>query len=736
VTTIDEYAFSNCTSLTYNTYNTGKYLGNAGNPYLALVDTTSDSITQCTIHPNTKIIAGGAFSSCTSLTGVTIPDSVTTVGNYAFSGCDSLTDVYYGGTQAQWDAIYVADDNEELQNATLHCGVAAGTCGDNVTWTLDDAGTLTISGTGAMYDYDWDDAPWHSNRYSVKKVVIADGVTTIGAYAFYNCDSLTSVTIGNSVTTIGNDAFSYCRSLSSVTIGNRVTTIGEYAFFNCDSLSSVTIGNRVTTIGDSAFRACDSLTSVTIGNRVTTIGYQAFYGCDSLTSVTIPDSVTTIDYQAFSECTSLTGIWVDANNPNYSSDSKGVLFNKDKTTLIQAPGAIVNYTIPDSVTTIGNSAFYYCTSLTSVTIGNSVTTIGYSAFYYCTSLTSVTMGNSVTTIGYSAFSYCYDLTSVTMGNSVTTIGEYAFYYCISLTSVTMGNSVTTIGEYAFYYCISLTSVTIGNRVTTIGNAAFYYCTSLTHVWYTGSRTDRNKISIGSYNSDLTSATWHYNSCWGSATHTYDNSCDTECNVCGDTRTTTHSYDHACDTDCNVCGESRTVTHDYQWVIDLQETCGTDGVKHEECTVCHAKRSEDTVIPATNAHTYDDACDANCNVCKTERTPPHAPGAEWMHDETTHWRACTLCKQKLEQQAHIDNGEGGCTVCPWKTWIPGDLNGNEELTTDDAVYLLLSVMFGTEDYPTPDGMNLDFNADGSVDTNDAVYLLLHVMFGAEDYPLAA
>ena len=264
----------------------------------------------------------------------------------------------------------------------------SGTCGPNLKWHLTDDGVLTITGKGEMYDFSYS-GPW--GYPNLTKIIIGDGVTTIGKNAFNGCSSL-YVTIGNSVTTIGELAFHDCRSLTYVTIPNSVTTIGKNAFDRCSSLTSVTLGNSVTTIGGYAFRDCSSLTSVAIGNSVTTIEELAFDGCSSLTSVTIPNSVTTIGYLAFRGCSSLTSV-----------------------------------TIGNSVTTIGESAFYNCRSLTSVTIGNSVTTIGSSAFGGCSSLTSLTIPNSVTTIGGSAFRDCSSLTSVTIGNSVTTIGDNAFY---------------------------------------------------------------------------------------------------------------------------------------------------------------------------------------------------------------------------------------------------------------------------------------------------------------------
>ena len=224
---------------------------------------------------------------------------------------------------------------------------------------------------------------------SLTSVTIPDSVTSIGGSAFGNCKSLTNMTIPDSVTLIGNGAFLGCTSLTSVTIPDSVTSIGERAFSECTSLTSVTIPDSVTSIGEGAFYDCSSLTSVTIPDSVTSIGDYAFYGCESLTSVTIPDSVTSIGNGAFASCTSLTGIWVAEGNNDYSSDASGVLFNKDKITLVQCPGTFREYTIPDSVTSIGEQAFMGCSSLTSVTIPDSVTSIGAWAFRDCTSLTDV-----------------------------------------------------------------------------------------------------------------------------------------------------------------------------------------------------------------------------------------------------------------------------------------------------------------------------------------------------------
>ncbi len=353
----------------------------------------------------------------------------------------------------------------------------SGTCGAtgneaNVTWVLDDNGTLTIGGAGNMKDYNPVSnifAPWYDARVDIQTVVIGSGVTRIGNWAFYQCANLKSVTIPNSVTSIGSYAFRSCTSLTSATIPNSVTSIESYIFYDCTSLKSVTIPDSVTTMDLGVFENCTSLTSVTIPNSVTRIGSYIFDGCTSLTSVTIPDNVTSIKECTFRNCTSLTSVTI----PNSVTSIESHVF--------YACTSLKSVTIPNSVTGIGNRVFSGCTSLKSVTIPNSVTRIGSYIFSGCTSLKSVTMPDSVTSIEKCTFQNCTSLTSVTIPNSVTSIGSYIFDGCTSLKSVTMPDSVTSIKEFTFRNCTSLTSVTIPDSVTSIGDNAFKFCTSLNSV---------------------------------------------------------------------------------------------------------------------------------------------------------------------------------------------------------------------------------------------------------------
>ena len=327
----------------------------------------------------------------------------------------------------------------------------SGTCGENLTWTLDSEGTLTISGTGAMTDYDYindSNAPWFNSRSSIKRAIIESGVTSIGDYAFY-----------------------YCYRLTSVTIPDSVTTIGGYAFYDCSYLTSVTIGNSVTSIGDSAFRKCTGLTEINYNAKAVTdltsssnVFYEAGMSGSGI-KVTFGDGVEKIPAYLFEDCNGLRRV-----------------------------------TIGNSVTSIGNYAFYDCNCLTKVTIPDSVTSIGDYAFCFCSGLTSVTIGNSVTSIAVGAFKYCSNLTSVTIGNSVTSIGDTAFYNCTRLTEinynakavrdltssfdvfdnagtdgsgikVTFGEKVKKVPDYLFSYQHIREIVFLGNAPT-IGSVSF------------------------------------------------------------------------------------------------------------------------------------------------------------------------------------------------------------------------------------------------------------------------
>ncbi len=462
VTTIGNAAFANCSgfngSLTIP--NSVTTIGNSA------FSSCSGFTGSLTIPNSVTTIGDRAFNGCSGFTGsLTIPNSVTTIGKYAFQNCSGFTEVHSSAVIAPTlgtDAFANINKNAILcypvssyqsydENGWFNYFPyeANGKCGDNLYWRVND-NILTIFGTGAMEDYDNIDnkAPWRNLETPPTSLVMEDGITHIGNYAFHLCFGFKgSLTIPNSVTTIGDWAFDECIGFTgSLTIPNSVTTIGDRAFFKCSGFNgSLTIGNSVTTIGYRAFFKCSGFNgSLTIPNSVTTIGNEAFYDCEGFTgSLTIPNSVTSIGDWAFADCRGFTG----------------------------------SLTIPNSVTTIGNYAFRNCSGFTgSLTIPNSVTSIGNYAFYDCEGFTgSLTIGNSVTIIGDYAFQNCSGFKgSLTIPNSVTSIGNYAFYQCSGFDgSLTIGNSVTSIGDYAFYDCEGFTEVySFAETAPTLGTNAF------------------------------------------------------------------------------------------------------------------------------------------------------------------------------------------------------------------------------------------------------------------------
>lgn len=351
--------------------------------------------------------------------------------------------------------------------------VQTGTCGDNLTWTLDDAGVLTISGEGPMADMVDQGPPWPTAE--IKCVIIKNGVTSIGSYAFVYCYNLTSVTIPNGVTCIGSHAFAYCRNLTSVSIPNGVTCISDYAFTGCLNLTTVTIPNGTTTIGQWAFFNC-GITHISIPDSVTSIGAHAFHLCENLTSVKLPNCIECIETSLFSNCENL-----------------------------------VNITIPESVVQIGENAFLSCKSLQDINLPNNLKIISKSAFANCIGLNSIVIPASVESIEELAFNICTGLTSVSIPNGILNIGRQAFAGCSKLTHFDWPASVTEIGDWEFASNGSMASISIPASVTSIRDYAFDSCYKLSDIYYEGTKEQWDRITLGSHNTPLTKATIHFNS---------------------------------------------------------------------------------------------------------------------------------------------------------------------------------------------------------------------------------
>ena len=329
----------------------------------------------------------------------------------------------------------------------------------NITWRLTKDGTLYISGQGDMPDYGWDKIPWRD--FSINKVVVQKGITSIASCAFAYCSSLSSIEIPEGVTSIGNSAFSGCSSLSSIKIPEGVTSIGSHAFEGCSSLSSIKIPKGVTSIEGNAFEGCSSLSSIEIPKGVTSIGSGAFAYCSSLSSIKIPEGVTSIEGNAFEGCSSLSSI-----------------------------------EMPEGVTSIESGAFRGCSSLSSIKIPEGVTSIGSGAFEDCSSLSSIKIPEGVTSIGNSAFSGCSSLSSIKIPEGVTSIGNSAFSGCSSLSSIKIPEGVTSIEGNAFGACSSLNSIKIPKNVSEIGILVFDECYELVSIYFKG---NKPKIIYEDYN---------------------------------------------------------------------------------------------------------------------------------------------------------------------------------------------------------------------------------------------
>lgn len=299
----------------------------------------------------------------------------------------------------------------------------SGSYGDNITWTLDNSGTLTISGTGEIIDPPGllGSIPWYDQRTKIKNIVIEEGVTKIGKSAFIDCINVTSVKIPDSVTTIGN-----------------------YAFQQNIKLSEISIPENTTHIGDAVFRNCSNLSNLELSNCVTSIGKDAFYNTN-LSRINIPDSVINIGDNAFGTCQNMIYICVDENNANYSSKD-GVLFDKNKTTLIKYPSGKTysEYVIPNTVTSISSEAFSYSSNLTGVTFNNNIKIIEEFTFRNCTMLTSITIPEGVTTISEYAFGWCTALSSVSIPKSAINIDKYAFCGCEDITIKSYANAYALV----------------------------------------------------------------------------------------------------------------------------------------------------------------------------------------------------------------------------------------------------------------------------------------------------
>ncbi|PWM00115.1 MAG: hypothetical protein DBY04_01130 [Clostridiales bacterium] len=788
VTSIGDSAFFQCNSLKYNEYDNGLYLGNAQNPYLALVYTKATDITSCLIHEQTKVIADSAFFRCSSLTSIEIPSSVTHIGGRAFNNCSSLESVTFG-------------DNSKLRSI----------------------------GDSAFYFC-----------YSLTSIEIPSSVTSIGSWAFYQCSKLRSIEIPSSVTSIGSSAF-YKSSLIRITILSRDVkiydssytirttatiygyagstaqayaekygrafvaldepthehTYGEWENYNetlhkrtCScgdveyanhtwdsgvvtteptstsqgvktytctacgatktetipptpiysgicgaegdnltwgfdsstgkltisgtgemenfsfslapwysyrsSIKTIEIAKGVTSIGSGAFRNSNILTSVVFStnSELTSIEYDAFLDCISLTNVEIPSSVTSIDGSAFSGCSSLESITVAEGNSVYHSAGNCIIETASKTLVAGCKNSVIP--TDSSVTSIGGSAFEGCERLTSIEIPSSVTSIGYGAFSGCNSLTSIEIPSSVTSIGGSAFYYCRSLTSIEIPEGVTSIGDSVFFGCSGLECITVaeGNSVyhsegncliETASKTLVAGCKS-SVIPADGSVTSIRYRAFSGCSSLTSIEIPSSVT-----SIGNF----------------------------AFSYCG-TLTTIQIPS-------SVTRIGENVFQGCYSLVSIEIPSSVTSIGHYAFDNCYSLTSIEIPSSVTsignNAFSY---CYSLTSITILSRDVEIYDSSNTIYATATIYGYADSTAQAYAEK----HGNEFVALTEEEPYAPGDINGDETINSDDAIYLLKHT-FLPEQYPLSGSG--DMNGDGKVDSDDAVYLLKHT-FLPEQYPL--
>jgi len=465
-----------------------------------------------------------------------------------------------------------------------------GTCGDSITWMLSDDGTLTLNGSGDMYDYSANKSnrpPWYTYCEDIYNVIISDGITSVGDAAFDSCFNLQKLHLGKDIASLGWRSFGNCISLENITFPSSISYIDEMTFLGCTGLTNVYISDLYSwcninfgaghanplSYAKNLYVNGTIAREITIPSDIKKINNYIFYGLGCLEKVIIPDGVISIGMEPFGNCENLKEVLVgkdisdieiysfpndvclkiDERNTSFLFED-GVLFNKEKTKLIQYfdDGSRNEYYIPDGVSSIGKFAFQNCTDLSKIIINNNITSIGQAAFSYCMSLTDVVIGenvrflsnqsfyncqnlkeiiipDNVSSIGIDAFLNCRSLESISFGTGITGISTQAFCQCVSLKKLIIPDSVTFIGNRAFETCVSLTEVTLGNKVknvydrafygcgnlenieihnslTSIGEDAFYGCNKLSKVDFRGTNAEWNSLSILSGNDCLLNST--------------------------------------------------------------------------------------------------------------------------------------------------------------------------------------------------------------------------------------
>ncbi len=663
-------------------------------------------------------IWSNAFRGCASLEEIQIPVSVTSIGGNAFKD-SAMKYIFFGGTEAAWTAAvsvsaagaglpakctvhYEAADHTWLAATVTApalcsvCGAADGTpvhngnyCGEAVTWTLEN-GVLTVSGTGAMYDYHDRSAPWNAQRDSITKIVVNSGVTTIGANAFNRSINATSVSIPEGI-----------------------TYIGKYAFYNMASLTSIQLPSTLETIMGSALRGC------------------------GFTSVILPDSVRFLGDQAFAQNTSLTSFAFPASIAE--NDGAGCI----STSVLAGCSALTEITVPEGVTVLNANLFRDCTSLKTVNLPSTLTEIGNTVFRSCTALESITLPASVKKLGNGVFHKCTSLKEIILPVSLETLGDGAFAGCSVLAKAILPSGLTIVGSQSFQNCTALTELAIPASVTSIGANAFNGA-GLRYVFFEG--TGDAWIAATAAGVNLSASAYiHYEStghgytCQTEAdtylvpgyTNTYYKSC-----VCGKAGTATFT--------------TASVSEDAQVIFTVDEvnarpgdTVNVDILVTSDVDVNSIALTNfvfDSTVLTFKGFANTDEIAAKCQFSGFDASKQTIT-IGLISSEALSGRICTLQFTVAENASEGDFAISmDCLVKRDGTVIPsgvyageiavreyvlGDINGDSSVDIRDAALLFQYSMI-PEKYPITYPGNVDFDKDGDVDIDDAAYLFQYSM----------
>ena len=502
VTSIGEWAFSNCHELTSIT------IPDSVTSIKDYAFRNCSNLTSLTLGDSVTSIGKWAFSGCRELKRITIPDSVTSIKDYAFRDCNSLTSVTLGNSVTSIDegVFYNCSSLRRISIPDSIRSIHASTFSGCIRLRYNEKDQLLYLGNS-------------ENPYVCLMETASTDITTanidancrfIWSGAFYECNNLIHVTIPDNVTTIGAATFAHCRNLTSISLPNSVTSIEDSTFKSCGNLVNITIPESVTSIGSSAFQSCDSLISITLPDSVTSIGEEAFYDCVKLVEVYNKSSLSITIHSSSNGYVGYyaKNIYTPTNGESkLSTDENGYIIYTDETTttLMSYVGDEIDLILPNGVTHISPKAFYDYDYLTSVIIPDSVTEIGDSAFYGCIGLKSVTLGNGITTIKKYAFVSCNiksvyimdigawcNITGLNylMGYRLNDIKLYLQNQLV--TELILPETVTSIQNSAFWHCNELTSITLPSGITSIKSMAFG-CNNLTTITFNGTIEQWNAI---------------------------------------------------------------------------------------------------------------------------------------------------------------------------------------------------------------------------------------------------